>query len=447
MRILAFLLLAMPVAADSLDRKTLKRMEDFGERWWKARPKSKFHEWDPQERAALLEEARAFGAIPEGSLEKVRDVLWKSVRRHGPRGKGRGKVYIEDHGYKSKYTRDEMWALFKGGGRNKGLCVSLHGGGEGAGSADAWSMKGCMTIAPQGLLIHGDNWNRVHGEKQVLTFIEIAKAQYDIDPDRVYVVGFSMGGTGSWHFAGRFPDLFAGAAPCNGVVMASPKSQLKSKDEIYSIQYGLVPNVRNLPMYFCTGTEDENCMPGTFLYTWDVIQELREGDPGGYEDIRFECHEGLAHTFGPGQPSKALKWLGEFRRDTYPERLKWEYAAFPHPLPDGKDKTTRFQKRRFYWIRHDHPEDKMEIRATRNGNEIDVRYTGLEKKGLYVMLNPKMIDVKEEVVVRLEGEEIYRGKPQPDFVTVLESLSSRLDKSLTFDRKVALWTPPRAPSD
>jgi dienelactone hydrolase len=440
LRSLPVLLILAVAASAGVDRATLKKMEAFGTKWWKARPKSKFQRWDPEVRKALLEEARAFGAIPEGSREQVRDALWRSVRKYGPKGKGKGRLEIVGHGYKSRYTNDEMWANVKGAGKKKGLVMSLHGGGEGAGSADTnWGLKGCMTIGPQGLLIHGDNWNRVHGEKQILTLIEIAKAQHDVDPDRVYVMGFSMGGTGSWHMAGRFPDLFAGAAPCHGVLMANPVSQVRTKEEVVSIQYGLLPNVRNLPMYYFTGTEDKNCMPGTYLYAWDVIEELRKADPEGYTKIKFKCHPGVAHSFPPGEPGKCLAYLGQFTRDSFPQKIVWLYAANPHPQPDEKDATGRYQKLTFYWIRHDHPEDRMEVVGTRKGNEFDVDCLGAEYEGMQVMLNDKMIDPSKEVVVRIEGKEFYRGRPKPTFVTVVESLDSKLDKTLCFDRAVPLW--------
>jgi hypothetical protein len=99
----------------------------------------------------------------------------------------------------------------------------------------------------------------------------------------------------------------------------------------------------------------------------------------------------------------------------------------------------RYQQHCLYWFRHDNARDKMDVVATRKGNEFDVQLGGAEPKGAYVMLNPKMIDVAADVVVRLDGTEVYRGKPVPDFVTVVESLDDKLDKTLTFDRKVPLW--------
>ncbi|MBU0494605.1 MAG: prolyl oligopeptidase family serine peptidase [Chloroflexi bacterium] len=45
-------------------------------------------------------------------------------------------------------------------------------------------------------------------------------AEYAVDPDRVYLTGFSMGGYGTWSIAALYPDRFAAIAPvCGG---ASP---------------------------------------------------------------------------------------------------------------------------------------------------------------------------------------------------------------------------------
>ena len=81
----------------------------------------------------------------------------------------------------------------------------------------------------------------------------------------------------------------------------------------------------------------------------------------------------------------------------------------------------------------------MEVVAEREGNQFTI-LSSADREGFYLLLNPEMIDVEQDVVVRLEGEEIYRGRPVPDFVTVLETLDARLDKRLAFDRKIPLWS-------
>jgi hypothetical protein len=198
------------------------------------------------------------------------------------------------------------------------------------------------------------------------------------------------------------------------------------------LQYGLLPNVRNLAMYSFIGLDDKNCMPGTFLFAWDALQELIKEDPTGYQQIHFTTYPGLAHAFPPGEPGKCLEFLSEQKRDTFPKKLVWQYALRPFPVRKDFDRTTRLVQHWFYWIHHANPQDKMEIRAERDGNTITI--DAFERNGLHVMLNPEMIDVAEDVVVLLDGVEIYRGKPKPDFRTIVE----RLDKHQFFDRSIDL---------
>ena len=40
--------------------------------------------------------------------------------------------------------------------------------------------------------------------------------RYSVDAARVVVTGFSMGGSGTWHYAGKFPDRFSAAIPVAG---------------------------------------------------------------------------------------------------------------------------------------------------------------------------------------------------------------------------------------
>jgi predicted peptidase len=53
--------------------------------------------------------------------------------------------------------------------------------------------------------------------RRVLELVDALKTDYNIDPDRVYVTGQSMGGFGSWDFIAARPGLFAAAVPvCGG---------------------------------------------------------------------------------------------------------------------------------------------------------------------------------------------------------------------------------------
>ena len=49
-----------------------------------------------------------------------------------------------------------------------------------------------------------------------LALIEELIAQKNIDADKIYLIGLSMGGFGVWDFSARRPDLFAAAIPMAG---------------------------------------------------------------------------------------------------------------------------------------------------------------------------------------------------------------------------------------
>ncbi|MEK7466025.1 MAG: alpha/beta hydrolase-fold protein [Planctomycetota bacterium] len=51
------------------------------------------------------------------------------------------------------------------------------------------------------------------GDTYVLSVIDEAMLQYNIDMNRVYVTGHSMGGSGTWHFGTKYPEKFAAFAP------------------------------------------------------------------------------------------------------------------------------------------------------------------------------------------------------------------------------------------
>jgi len=421
-----------------LERKLVKELGELAADWFRARPPTRFVEWDGNVRAELEARARKLGALPEGAKAQVVELLWAAARKASAKPKlDKGKLVLDT-------PYGPAWAWVASATKQPPLLIGLHGGGEGAGSADesraTWERKGAFGIYPQGIQLVHDTWNTVHGERFVLSLIEIAKLSFDVDPERVVVAGMSMGGTGSWFFAGRHTDLFSGAAPFSGVLMAAPKSQLETKEEVRAIQHGLVPNVRNLAMAYTIGLADKNTMPGTYLYVADRLAELAKADPGGYAKIHFESIPGLDHAFPPGEPARALDYLFAETRDAFPTRVVWEYVSAPSPEPGPADPLGRLARPYFYWLGCKDPLDRQAITATRKGNaiELEARGTAHGTSGITLYLDAAMIDPTQDVVVSSAGKELYRGKPVPDAWTVLETLDARLDRGLVLDRRIEL---------
>ena len=113
------------------------------------------------------------------------------------------------------------------------LMVALHGLGGNPqlmihypGLTDLAERHGYIVVAPMGYNPRGwygapvprknktdpENLSEL-SEQDVMNVLDIIRKDYTIDPDRIYLMGHSMGGGGTWHLGIKYPDLWAGLAP------------------------------------------------------------------------------------------------------------------------------------------------------------------------------------------------------------------------------------------
>lgn len=117
-------------------------------------------------------------------------------------------------GYSSKKAVPLVMALHFGGEvtpyYGKNLIIGLVG--------PAFENLGAIIIAPDSLM---SDWTSAKDEEAVLFLMDSVIKSYKIDPKKVVVTGYSMGGIGAWHFAQRYPDRFSAAIPIAGVPVSS----------------------------------------------------------------------------------------------------------------------------------------------------------------------------------------------------------------------------------
>ena len=110
-------------------------------------------------------------------------------------------------------------------GQSWPLIVFLHGAGERGSDLEKLKVHSIpkivetdsnfpfVVISPQ---CPAGAWWTEYAET-LKALIDHIKAEYNIDPSRVYLTGLSMGGFGTWHLAARYPQDFAAIAPvCGG---------------------------------------------------------------------------------------------------------------------------------------------------------------------------------------------------------------------------------------
>jgi len=110
------------------------------------------------------------------------------------------------------------------------LILALHFGVRGGDSAGAGrdvveiligpalAELGAIIVAPDSM--RGD-WSSPENESAVKALLDMVLAAYSVDTKKIAVTGFSMGGTGSWHFAAKYPERFSAAIPIAGRPPAS----------------------------------------------------------------------------------------------------------------------------------------------------------------------------------------------------------------------------------
>jgi poly(3-hydroxybutyrate) depolymerase len=79
-------------------------------------------------------------------------------------------------------------------------------------------------------------------ELDVMNVLRIVRAEYNVDPARIYLMGHSMGGGGTWHIGIRNPDLFAALGPVAPAIYTSPDA---------------LQGIRHVPVIVVMGDDDQ----------------------------------------------------------------------------------------------------------------------------------------------------------------------------------------------
>jgi predicted esterase len=90
------------------------------------------------------------------------------------------------------------------------------------GTTDLAERYGFIVVAPMGFSLSGW-WGTRNGrtsdrtselsELDAMTLLKLIRQQYAVDSDRIYLMGHSMGGAGTYHLGAKYNDIWAGVAP------------------------------------------------------------------------------------------------------------------------------------------------------------------------------------------------------------------------------------------
>lgn len=123
---------------------------------------------------------------------------------------------------------------------------------------------------------------------------------YQVDPSKIILSGFSMGGYGVYRTFYEQPARYSAIAVLSG--HPNLAQEWIGKNETSFLDPRNLKNFRNIPVYIYHGTQDLNC---PYEYTVDVVKELKKKNP----NLTFETEEGGHGSMNSDIQHSYFSWL------------------------------------------------------------------------------------------------------------------------------------------
>ena len=298
----------------------------------------------------------------------------------------------------------------------RSLYISMHGGGGAPPQVNDGQWKNQMRLykpkegiylCPRAPTDTWNLWHQSHIDSLFDRLIENMIIFNDVDPEKVYLMGYSAGGDGVYQLAPRMCDRFAAAA-----MMAGHPNETSPQ------------GLRNLPFALQVGENDKSYRRNKIAVSWgEKLAELRENDPQGYPHF-VKIHKNKGHWMNL-EDSIAVPWMAKYKRNRFPDRIVWKQDDVTH--------------KRSYWISL--PDEQIKPRGliivSKKDQSIDIQNKD-QANQIDIMLNDEMVDFDKPVTVSHKGKVIFERKPRRSISEIHRTLKERGDPGLVFSSRLRI---------
>ncbi|MCE9613806.1 MAG: alpha/beta hydrolase [Lentisphaerae bacterium] len=301
------------------------------------------------------------------------------------------------------------------------LVIVLHGGGQVPHDvneaqwrnqirlAQTYRPRAGLYLAPRAPTDTWNLWHQAHVDRFLDRLIENLVVLRGVNPNRIYLLGYSAGGDGAFQLAPRLADRWAAAAALAGHPNdAAPES------------------LRNVPFAIHVGADDRAFNRHTIAADWGArLDVLQRDDPVGYVH-HVELHAGKRHWMDL-EDRAAVPWMEAHTRDPLPTKIVWRQGAVPRP--------------RGYWLAVPPGETgkRSLIVAEREGQCVMLK--GPRSSRITVLLNDAMLDLDLPVRIQTNGSTPFDGRVPRTIATLQRTLAERGDTNLVFSAEVTVTVP------
>lgn len=377
------------------------------------------------------------------------------------------------------------------------LYITLHGGGGTAPAVndDQWrqmfsyykgSVENGIYIACRGIT---DTWDLHFQKDSYVLYDRLIKnmiANYNADPNRVYLLGFSAGGDGVYQILPRMADRFAAGNMSSGhpngvklinlancpisiqvgvrdyysrsamrsVRAAEFEKTLTEYAEVFDLPYehrvlvhvpaghnyvdfdrGASSQVLENPTSFADKGEK---ILNEFIAVLEKTENMQGSDDGTkvnrmsylqLADDNFNREITNVVTRDNNLAVKevqpdAVTYVSQFTRNPLPKEIVWDLETRPE------------SQKSFYWLQADSSVNKGTITAEINSKENTI-YVGTDgvEGNFYILISPYMLDVSKPIRIVTPKEEVS-ATVEPSQELIKESLQERGDPNLVYVEKI-----------
>lgn len=298
----------------------------------------------------------------------------------------------------------------------RSLYISMHGGGNTTqeNNNQQWENQKKLYrpaegvyIAPRAAVNDWNMWFRPHIDTLFSKIIQCAVIHLDVNPNKVYLLGYSAGGDGVYRMAPRMADYWAASS-----MMAGHPGEASPL------------NLRNIGFMIWMGENDSAYNRNKMARKYgEMMDSLHLDDPKGYPHetiIVSGCGHWMNRT-----DTAAIGWLSEYTRNPRPERIVWrQEESGPRDC--------------FYnlSVPKDEMQAKKELRIDFNGNTIDILKN--DYTTLYIHLNDKIMNLSKAITVNINGKQIFKGKVSRKTEHIKNSIAKRMDPEYIFSAKIKI---------
>ena len=367
------------------------------------------------ERSELAKQAFASKPLTRDQAAAAQQLLWQDhearIRRTRADEMKQGRIRLGNR---------EMPFFYKVFGKKpangRSLYISMHGGGgtpkrvndqQWENQKRLYTLTEGVYLVPRAPTNTWNLWHQGHIDSMFDRLIENLIVFEDVDPNRVYIMGYSAGGDGVYQLAPRMADRLAGAA-----MMAGHPNETSPL------------GLRNIAFTMHVGGNDGSYNRNGVARSWKKkLAELQKKDPNGYVHWA-KIYEGKGHWLDR-EDAAAIPWLHKHDRKTFPKRIVWKQDDVTHA--------------RFYWLAVDEKNKvaRSEIIAKQTGQAFEITAPNTIQR-VTLRLNDEMVDLEKPITISAAGHQRFRGKTARTIKTIAATLAERGDPQAVYSAQVTV---------